>query len=277
MLKRKWLWYPGFITIALAGILWMNQGCNGKIPPLPAVLQPTAAPPPYYITDFELGTTGVYSTLQGWNSGMIWQNTTYGGTAAAPNKVNNPFVVPNTVPDATDSSNFAIHVFAPLLATGIGNGYEADQLICPLYNAVTRTYYDASSFTGIQFLINIQADDTNTNPVFQIAIDQTEPPPALQGAAGGLCLAGKECNSHYQVPLLSYVSAGAGWQPVSLVWSAFSPAFAPNPITPNGSSLTSHLNKIVFLQWVFSDNVPGQIPPTATYTDYWVDNVQFLP
>lgn len=278
MLRKKWLLVPFLSVLTLSGVLILNQGCNGKLAPLPVVLAPAPTPLPIgFISDFESGTTGLNPHLPGVTSSMFWRSTTYGGTAASPNKVNTIFVVPNTVPDAMDSSSFAIHVFAPLLATGIGNGYESDQLICPLYDAATRTYFDASAFSGIQFLINIQADDTNTDPVFQIAIDQTEPPPALQGAAGGTCLAGSECNSHFQISLSSAVTVHNAWQPVSVLWGGFNPAFAPNPITPTPVYLTDHLNRIIFLQWAFSNNVLGTIPPVVTYTDYWVDNVQFLP
>ena len=259
----------------LAGALWTMEGCSGKIPPMAAVLQPAVSLPPDFISDFETGKPVVSPTLLNSNNG-VWRAATFGGSALAPNVINGPILVPNTVSNATDSSKYAIHIFASLLANGTGCGYESDQLDCPLYHSNTNTYYDASSFTGIQFMLNIQPDDNNSHPVFQVVVAETEPPPAESGTAGGTCLqgpCGSTCFNHFQylLPVNPGVGTG-GWTTISLNWAQFSLAFGSLPY-----GLSYYLNHVIFLQWTFSNNAQGYPGYPANTTDFWVDNVQFLP
>jgi len=261
-------------------VLLSSQGCNGKVPALPRVLAPAPAPlAPNVISDFENGSPNISPLLAGTNNGT-WRLATFGGPGYAPNTVPTVFVVPNTVPDATNSSNFALHFAADLRAAGTGCGYEADQLVCPLYNQTAGTYFDASAYTGIQFMINVQPTDTNTSPVFQVVIDQTEPPAAHSGTSGGICTGvgcSGGCYDHYQAAMPKGTDPTAGtWQTITLTWNQFSwPSFGTAP-SPN--NLAAHLDKIIFLQWTYSDNTAGSPgSPVVTRTDFWIDNVEFLP
>ncbi len=270
MMGRQWFLTSSLLVVALSAIFWVLGGCSAKLPSIGSILAPASPLPSNYISDFENNKPTLNPLLQGGSSGNIWRAATFGGPGNAPNKVNFPIVAPNTVADATDGSLYAIHVFATLIAAGTGCGYESDQLVCPLYHGDTNTYFDASAFTGIQFLINIGSDDTNTNPVFQVVVAETEPPPALDGTAGGTCVqgpCGSNCFNHYQASL-GGVTKGS-WQTVSLTWAMFNSPFNAPPF-----NLTYYLKHVIFLQWTFSDNVPSGI---TTNTDFWIDNVQFLP
>lgn len=252
--------------------------------PAPSSVVVTATPtlPPDFISDFENGSAAVNPNLRNGDGGG-WIARTYGGagatlvsggvtTVTTANTVNDPFVVQNTVPDETDASRMAAHLFAPLIAAG---GFESDQLACyPEHNAGNPhyPYYDASSFTGIRFLINIPADDSNTHRVFQVAIDQTLP----TGEPGGTCAPTTVCfcYNHFEVALPA--GSTAGWTAVSHPWSDFTVPDCPGSVTPAG--LDGHLDKIVFIQFQFSAGVQGSMSsPVSTYTDFWVDDVRFLP
>ena len=264
MLKKKWLWYPGFFILSLLWILWMNQGCNGKIPPLSNVLAVAPTPlPSYFISDFETGKIGLNTHLQGYVGGN-WAAATYGGSTAAPNAVDAIFVLPNP----GDGSNFAAHVFGVMTDPG-GTQYPSDQLGCFLSDNSSTPYFDASLFTGIQFDINIMPDDTNNftrGRIFQVATDATVPPPQIPGGrAGGRCTQGANCFNHYEYSL---PGPTGGWITLTLTWAMFNQAYG----TTYGP-LSNHLDKFILLQWQFGDNGAG----TVTYTDFWVDNVQFLP
>jgi len=134
-------------------------------------------------------------------------------------------------------------------------------------------YYAApSTFTGIRFLINIQPDDTNTNRAFQVAIDQTLP----ASVPGGTCAPTTACTcyNHFQVSLPG--GSTGGWTAESHPWADFTVPYCSSSVAP--ADLANHLNKIVFLQFQFNAGVQGSTSsPVSTYTDFWVDDVQFLP
>jgi hypothetical protein len=289
-----------YLLLSIAGLFlaalstaFLGQGCVESIPPLSAVVvtaTPTLAP--YVISNFENGSVTVNPNLANWSK-SYWQASTYGGAGTcisgcvttvtetptitacvtmvtAANTINNPFIVPNTVPDSTNSSGLAVYVFAPLIAVGT---WESDQLKCRLNTDTSGTqypYYDASaSFTGIQFLINIPANNTSNHRVFQVAIDQTLPVTELGGTAPTTACS---CYSHFEVALPS--GSTGGWTLVSHPWTDF--------IDPCGSimpaGLENHLDKIVFLQFSFSSGTQGTTcSPESTYTNFWVDDVRFLP
>jgi hypothetical protein len=292
-------YFSGFILAALSFCLIStscringNLSAPGLIPTTATVtatitLTPVPTLAPDFISNFENGTVGVNPNLTGSTNGF-WTVNTFMGPPAAPNTIDfGSFVVSNSVPNSVDFSNFAIHVGWPsapitLIATG---GYEADQLTC-LLEGNSGTYFNASSFTGIAFDYNIPADDTNTNRAVQVATINTV-----------------TLYNHFQY-LLPNGSSG-GWKAVTLVWNQFNCPFGScnGALTTTGSS--GNLSNIAYLQWQFSDNLAGQavtLPGTftdsnpitftytsggspsvtvvygpETFTDLWVDNVQFIP
>ncbi len=168
--------------------------------------------------------------------------------------------VPSLLPNPGDGSNFAININCPL-SDPPPSAYPADDLICNFVSGGPSPYFDATGFSGIQFDLNILPDDTNTNRVFQVAVDVTTTTSIL----GGTCTTGGCYNYHQAV--LPAGSTG-GWVHEKYAWSSIVyPGFGNN----TGPLIDSSLSKILFLQWGFSDNGGAH----NTNTDFWVDNVSF--
>jgi hypothetical protein len=234
-------------------VLWMQQGCQGTYPlPSVMVVTPTPTLAPNVVTDFETGGTGINPYLLGVNGypGSFVANT-YGGSP--PNSINNPFVLGGP----GNGSQYGIHIACSLSGTG---AYEADQLVCNLIKAgAPSPYFDATSFSGVQFDINIMPSDTNPQRVFQVGTDVTTP----NSAPGGTCPSG--CYNHYQANL---GAPTGGWVTRSYAWTAL---VYPGYGTNNGPNVSTHLTKFIFLQW--SESANGAVVTTST--DFWIDNVQF--
>lgn len=284
----------GGIAFLGLGAVILIQGCASQVPPLSAVVVPNpgaAALPPDYIDNFENGSVNVNPHLTGYSSGSgaatqlvpngsssgssssfipgFWTDATYGGPAAAPNTINSPFVVANAVSDATDSSNYAIHIgwpAAPVTCIAVG-GYEADQLTCHVNGS--NPYYDATPFTGIAFYYNIPAADTSTYRQVQVWTINTGSP--------------NYNHFHYLLPN----GSSGGWKAVTLAWNQLTyPGYGPNSgaltttaVTVSGGvTYQGNLNHIVALQWQWSDNAQGSAgAPVTNLSDFWIDNVQFTP
>ena len=240
-------------------ILWLQEGCQGSYPPI-AVMVVTSTPTlmPDVVSNFETGGTAVNSNLTGVNGypGSFSANT-YGGSP--PNTINNPFIVSNP----GDGSNFALHISTSLSSTG---AYEADQVFCNLKSpGASSPYFDLTPFTGIRFDFKLGAD---TNPasgrVFGIPIDITTVP----SSPGGTCTS--QCYNNFQVNLPA--GQNTAWMPLTFTWSQFAEAY--NQLTPPQNQFSNHLTRALQLEWSFS---PNAAIVTTTTTDFWVDNVQFLP
>jgi len=276
------------------GLFLLVQGCSNQVPPISAIVVPNpgaAALPSDYISNFENNSIYVNRNLLGYPplvgasvtqlspngtasgssssfSTGFWSLATYGGPAAAPNVVNNPFLLPNAHPDSVDSSNYAIHVGlanGPITCIAVG-GYEADQLTCTLENNPSDPYYDATPFLnggngGIAFYYNILADDTSTYRQFQVETINTGAP-----------------NYNHFHFLLPNGSSG-GWKAVTVTWNQLTyPGFGPNSGAITTVGPTGNLNHFVFLQWQWSDNAQGSVgAPVTNFSDFWIDNVQFIP
>ncbi len=299
-MRKKYLITTGCIGLMVLWTFWLNQGCAGKIAPMPAI-DPTSTPTlaDNVVGDFENGKANVNPTLRNVldpiyyvstpppaaGSGVVnatarglgsWSVNTYGGGAIA-NTINGsspdncnvagnpcfiqPIVASATYPTLTSNpSKEAIHIFGPLYITS--GKYESHQLICHFRNSVTNPYFDATGFNGIQFDIYISSNDTNTVPVFQVGTDLTTPPSA---GAGGVCVS-SSCYNHYQFSLASVPKDV--WTTVVLPWSMLVQSFGTTYPT-----MATHLTKILLLQFQSSNNSASA---STNYTDYWVDNVQFF-
>lgn len=302
--KRRVLFliFAGCLSAA-AGLVFI-QGCTNQVPTIAAALGSVPTPlPSDFVSNFENGSVTVNPNLQGYPPVIptnpvsqlvpngspafkpgVWVLTTYGGPPGASNAVNSPFIVPNTVGDSVDSSSYAIHV-GPTTLIAAGK-YESDQLLCHLVTTPSNPYFDASAFNGIQFYYKIQSaasasvTDNNNHRIVQIAIDQTLPP---DGGAGGTCSYGdNNCFNHFQIQLPGGSTTTAGvdqWVVATYNWSAFSVPYGTSQLSDQPTPhLSNHLNKFLFIQWQFSDNMQGSLAaPVTTETNFWIDNVQFLP
>jgi len=259
--------------IMLLALVCLSVGCYSKVPPLSAILAPPL--PPDVISNFESGSTDMNPALQGSSSGY-WLDNTY----PSYNVINSMFVVSNTVPDATDSSKYAIHIYGTLTDKGDCT-YPAFELQGNFKNDPSSPYLDISSFTGIQFQMNIGADDTCPQRLFGVGTAET-----VNGIAGGTCTPASNCNNDFWSGTPGSNGpyggvGGSGWSIYSYTWAQLqpNPYYGPvlNPTTLSGTNLTTAL----CLLWKFGANNNGQTTcggPVMTYTvDFWIDNVQFLP
>lgn len=293
----------GGITFLGTGIFVLLQGCSTQIAPVTAMVVQQAPPlPSNYISDFENNSIHVNRNLLGYpsltgsavtqlvpngsssgssssfNTGF-WSDATYGGPGAYPNVINSPFLLPNAHPDATDSSNYAVHIgyaSTPVTCIAVG-GYESDQLTCTLENNPTNPYYDATPFIngGIAFYYNILPDDTATYRQVQVETINTAAP--------------NYNHFHYVLPN----GSSSGWKAVTVFFASSSspvtfsyPGFGPNsgaitttgPTTVAGTVYPANMSHFVLLQWQWSDNVAGSAgAPVTSFADFWIDNVQFIP
>lgn len=255
----KWVWGSALMFAVLIFASWFNQGCVGGVPILSAMVV-TATPTlqPNVVSNFETGTTSLNSTLLNIGAyGGSFGTNTYGGSP--PNSMNNPFVVANTIPDANNGSSYAIHIFAPLTTTA--GGYEADQLVCNFLVGAPSPFYDLTPFTGIRMDIAF-GNDTNPSRSVAFPIDLTTP----SSTPGGNC--STWCYNSFQKLLPA--GTNTGWMPVTYTWSQFAQAY-----NPMGTPFTSHLNKVLNLSFGFGANTASG--GVSTYTDFWVDNIQFIP
>lgn len=288
-MKTKITYLIGMLAIALIPTLWMSQGCMGNYPSVASVVV-TATPslPSDFVVNFEDSTNNINpklantllttvlnsnpSNLGGTNSNSgpitVAHNyagsvtiATYGGSPA--NTLNygtSNFIVPNTIQNVNNGSLFALHMFGGLNTTT--NGYEADQLFCNfLSGSPPNPYFDMTAFTGVRMDVAF-GGDTNPFRFLAFPIDLTTP----SSTPGGICSG--SCYAHYQVSLPS--GSNTGWMPVTYTWSSFTQAFAPL-----GTPFSSHLNKVLQLSISMGPNsASGGL---TTTTDFWLDNVQFLP
>ena len=240
------LWAAGF-ALLLAGSLGAIQGCAGKVPPIAAILPPTLPPlPANYIDDFEDGDLNINPRLTNSLNGF-WANTTYGQTTQT-------FLV--TAPVPGNGSANAVHLFGTYIDSG-GGGYPAFQLQTYLRN--DGNYYDASSFTGIQFSWNCPSDDNSYQRFFCLAVNRTTPPSQGGGCTGTPI----PCYDHFSYTMPN--TAGL-WTSQSVTFSAMYNQYNSYAMLP------SDLQQIIFLLWTNrSNNIAGN------YTaDFWVDNAQFF-
>jgi hypothetical protein len=227
-----------------------------------------------------------------------WSVNTYGGdpantvngglSAAICNDPGNPCFIspipPSPASLAVNGSGFAAHIFGPLYI--LAGKYESHQLIGRFRNSATNPYFDARPFSGLQCDVYVSSADTNLLPYLQIGIDRTTPPSA---GVGGICL-GTQCYNHYAYGLTNLGTnpgddplgnraplAGPDcsnpcrdtWVRLTLPWNRFAQTFGTNH-----GPLVNHREKFLLIQVIFSnDNVAA----STNYTDFWVDNIEFLP
>jgi hypothetical protein len=287
-MKKSWI---GFGTLALfvLSISWISQGCKGTLPAIPAIV-PTPFPSGV-ISNFGNGSLNMNQTLENGDGGYFTAET-YGGAAGHANMIdgsNNPNIL---YPNPGDGSAYAVHIYGAITDT-TPTGYPDMALYGFLKNNPSNLpnseWYDLNfagapvTFTKIRFDMNIGADDTNTQKLFAIG-SALEVPSTT--APGGTCPPNFSNNcfdywwSNYgsgnSFTNTTYPTGagikGHGWQPVTI---------AINTLNSNGgfgmstgiiTSNPAYKQQALFLIWKFSDNGAGN-----SYTDFWVDNVQFAP
>lgn len=271
MKQKKWFRYSFLMAVMAMTAVWLSMGCNTSIPPV-GMFVPTAIPTmaPDIVSNFENGSMTMNNNLCGADNGY-WLNASYGGS----NSVASPLINPIPAAIQTPGTGFnGLHFYGTITDPG-GGAYPALQLQAVFSSNPSHPYLDASAtgcnFSGIQFQMNILADDTTYHQrLFGVATDQT-----ITGFPGSNCPS--NCNDLFWNDHLGIYTGvfgpnvGAGWVTYSYTWAQLYQEGWGNPASPAG--MAAHLNKLILLEWKWTgNNVAG------TYTaDFWLDNIQFLP
>lgn len=267
-MKKTWIGFS-LMAIALAGsALWMSQGCVGKIPTFATVVATsTAVLPSDYIANFENGNAQMNPYLTN-SVGGFFADLAY----PSYNKINpvvgsnvpGPFIVLNP----GNGSQFAIHIFGVLTDPGDGSTYP-DFDVKGYFNADCPTcYYDASSFTGIQFDYywpNITVNGHAPPPIFWFDLSTARTAPQGQG---GLCdsqtaPSGVPCYDHLAINL-----------PHNVAWGTVSRNFTALTNEYGGYGWqAADAQKFLYLEFrTTANNAKG-----VYNVDFRVDNIKFLP
>ena len=275
------------LTLSLLPVLWFSEGCQGNLP-----AQPTVVPTPLannVISNFNRGSLLMNPDLLN-GAGGYFLSETYGGAAGQPNLIdgnNNPNIL---FPNPGDGSSYAVHIYGPQTDT-YPSGFPAMEVFAFFSNNPDHPYYDLTktTFKGIRFDLKILPNstaggvtvgDNNTVRRFGIASAPMVPPIT---AAGGTCPPNfsNNCYNYFWSPGNLPPTSPAvndGWQPVSFLFSSLrTDSYPPysnmfmNGSTTSGTAVGTNQYKtqVLFLLWKFDNN------GLNSYTDYWIDNVQF--
>jgi hypothetical protein len=288
-MKKAWL---GFCILAasLLPVAWLSEGCNGTLPALPQVV---ATPlPSGYISDFDNGTLNMNPSLLNGNGGYFLSET-YGGAPGHTNEIDGSTTPNILVPDPGDGSRYAVHVYGPQ-SDPLPTTYPAMEVFGFLKNTSNNLYdLTQTPFTGIRFDVKIlpysaaggvTVGDNNPQKRFAIACAPMVPPTTYQG---GICPPNfsTNCYNYFWAPgnlPTTNPAVNDGWKPVSFLFTQFRadagygnyPNYYMNYSNTNGTLNTGNnffKTQALFLLWKFGDNGAGG----NTYTDFWIDNVQF--
>lgn len=292
-MKKAWIGF-GLLALLVFFSAWMSEGCHGTLPAIPAVV---ATPlPSGVISNFSNGTLNMNPTLEGGDGGYFISET-YGGAAGEANMIDGSNTPDILFPNPGDGSAYAVHIYGPI--TDITpTGYPDMALYGFLKNNTSNLpnseWYDCSfsgmplTFTRIRFDMNIGADDTNTQTLFGVGSSLQVPPTT---APGGTCPPNfsNNCYDYFWAnykngTCTSFLTSsypiypgirGHGWQPVTfLIGSLAGGGYNGNATSNSLGSLPENSKEALFLIWKFSDNGTA---PFDSYTDFWVDNVEFVP
>ncbi len=292
-----WMGRAVVLGLLLMSALWINQGCTAKAPAAPVF----AIPPPVglannIIDNFEDGNTSMSVDLKGAaslpqtvisyvpsdpqdpNSPLVAQGVvnppvplgSWVGSSWAGNAVNTPYIFTGASTSPAPSNL--------ILSSGALGTKGYCRLFGPIHDAADGTYpafqlegkfkgtapYDASSFTGIQFYLNIPTADTCPTRRFSIATIWTLP--AAEGG-NGYCTS---CYDHYGANFAA--GSTGGWVLRSYTFTTLSRGgFLVPAGIPNNMPLTMRTD---FVKLVFQFGRNGTSGNSVV--DYAVDEFSFF-
>jgi hypothetical protein len=312
-MKKQWIWIGWGLLALLAIPLWLFEGCSSSFPTASSV--GSASVTSTTVSNFNQGTLNTnpsfsptgYFSYQATGGAPGYTNMIDGSLTPE-------ILVPNTAP-AAGGSSYAIHIWGiqydycgnPNPPGTLLTEYPAFQVFCYLKNDPSNPYMDLSGFTGIQFLEKIAppvvsgcvttvsgcvtTGDTNVPPYAKsgerrFAIGIAPQVPAAT-APGGTCPPpfSNNCYNYFwqsngnpppSLPV-GNSTVNNGWVTFSIALNnlAMDSGYGNNPGVPAGqgqwNSNPEYAKKALFLLWKFTDN--GSC--VNTYTDFWIDNVQF--
>jgi len=265
--------FTTFAVMVLAVFLAAAWGCKGKYPPVSSMTRTAASMSDNVIDTFEDANAFYNPALRGAPNGT-WVNY---GTAGQGVLNTSNFVVPNANPSGINTTATAAHLLGTLKDPGNASYPEATlQGRFNVAPACDRTdprnlskcvFYDASSFTGLRYMVRIASADTAVKRRFKMTIANTVPV-----ANGGFCIAcglpGGGCwnafGGDFTVPRDTWVQQSYTF--ATMTREAWGCAIIP------ASFSGINLKQLIGLDWCASrDNVLG-----TSLIDFWVDEVEFF-
>jgi hypothetical protein len=247
--------------LLMGGVMLLAPGCKTQTPmtagfPLP---YPTPSSSLRYVKvcDFEsspatLVNPGLFDrgnppTYELWNPGWI---ETWGGATVS-------ITVSGPVPGGAAGTATSYACMGTIVDLADGT-YPSFSL-----NARFKSdgaVYDMSAFTGVQYQLKVEGDDTAPWRAFTIPLSTTMPV-----TSGGTCVS--NCYDHFYV---AYGTTGGAWVPVVNAFTDFKRQGYGDPLVP--SNLTgANLENALGLEWVESNrNAPGTI-----LFDFSLDEIRF--
>jgi len=248
--------YKNIIILVVSSLVLFaaSWGCRGKLPSMSSMAQPIAKVPDYVIDNFEDGNTIFNTSLRGASAGT-WTNY---GTSGQSTVNSASYVLANTLADTLNPTGMAAHVLGSL--TDPANGSYPEVTLQGRFNKAP--YYDASSFTGLKYLILIGSTDTATKRRFKITIAKTVPI-----SNGGVCET--NCWDHFGINM---PAAPTGtWVSQAVTFATATREGWGSPITP-ATFTGTNLQELIGLDWAESRNNMGG----TSVIDFWVDEVEFF-
>jgi len=294
-------WFARALVLGLLAVsaLWFSQGCTAKAPAAPVfAIPPPVGLPNNVIDNFEDGNINMSVDLKGDASlpstvtsytvptdatGLSTAHTvvvppvplgSWVASSWAGNTVNTPYVFTgaSTANDGVILSTGALGTKGYCRLFGLindpGNAtYPAYQLEGK-FNGLTPSHganaYDASSFTGVQFYLNVSSDDTCPSRRFNIANIWTLPP---SEGGNGFCTA---CEDHYGAMLPA--GPTAGWVLKTYTFTSLSRQNFLAPATIPNNMPVSMFTDFVKLELQFGrNNATG-----SSQVNYAVDEFSFF-
>ena len=168
--------------------------------------------------------------------------------------------IPASMPDGTPTGCHVYEVFQDL-----GNAiYPSNQL---RVKPTALGYFDASPFSGIKFLLNIQSGDDALKRRFSIGVAQTLPTGDPDG--GATCdNSNNGCNNNFGAMLSN---TNGSWTTESYLFSDLTRESFGNPTTPSTFS-GINLKQVIRLVWEEGRNNSAG----TCHVDYWLDQVEFF-
>jgi hypothetical protein len=247
-----WFFTAVVSLLAGCGAVFVNEGskdaslARGLANPEAGKPKPTIPKDERVISNFDDGSKNINSKLFGGADGS-WSTITFGG-----NSISQDFIESG----GANGTKMCAHVTGTL--KDLGNFVYPDFTLQGKFKS--SGYYDASSFSGIQFYYKCPSDDNAMKRRFSIGTA-----PTLPGSEGGTCQS--DCYNHWG----AYMDPANDWVFKSYKWEDLKrEAGWGSPVTP--PDLTDHLKEFIYIKWSHGgDNHAG------TYKiNYSVDEIEFF-
>jgi hypothetical protein len=247
------------VFLALAGLGFL-QGCKPNVP-LPSSILATPLNS-NVVSNFKNASLKVNPTLIDSSQGVFLD----GSYAYLTDSMGLTTPLASATNPDPSGSPYAMHLFGTYLDYGNG-GYPAFELEC--FPRGGGGYYDASSFTGIQFDWCTGPND-NSNQRFFCLVTARIAPQSIGGTGA--------CGTGSNVPCYDFLGAslfgtGGNWFALNIDFASmqtqYSSGSASQTVTP------TDLTQVLQLMWTNRSNNVGSPGGTPYTCDMWLDDIEF--